>query len=287
MAQRVRVAVGAASCDIFCMTADGLPCVASFDRSGYDERPVGDLLDLHSCPTVVAAMNSHQTLIITSPDDPQLGESERRTYREYVYASEMCVPLVVNNELHGLIDIYDTRERDYTEYLSFLKSAAQTRDLGETLGARVLTAIEAADCDIYTLQGESLRCVVSADGDGFDETVAGTILDMNRFPATAMAVRSREAMAVAGLNDPRLSPQERASMGEYSDESELCIPLVVDERVIGLIDVFDTRSRDYGEYLDPIVCVAQPAAAAIQIAWLPDEHKHILAGQADDAENSV
>ena len=55
----------------------------------------------------------------------------------------------------------------------------------------------------------------------------------------------------------------------------------------GLIDVFDTRSRDYGEYFDLLVSVAQLAAAAIQIAWLRDEHKHILAGQADDAENSV
>ena len=71
-------------------------------------------------------MNGHRTLIVTSPDDPQLTHGERQTYREYGYASEVCVPLVVDHELYGLIDIYDTRERDYTEYLSFLKSAGQT-----------------------------------------------------------------------------------------------------------------------------------------------------------------
>ena len=315
VAERLQVAVDAASCDIFRVTADGLRCVASCDRSGYDERPVGDLLDLQSYPTVVAAMNGHQILIITSPDDPRLSESERRAYREYGYASEVCVPLVVNDELYGLIDIYDTRERDYTEYLSFLKSAgqtlasafenallveqvgrrsrilreivdlgalaSQTRDLEETLGAlaeRVRAAIEAADCDIYTLQGESLRCVVSADLDGFDEAVVGAVLDMDKFPATAMAVRSGEVMAVAGLDDPRLTAQERASMAEYGFESEFCIPLVADESVIGLIDVFDTRPRDYAEYVDFLSCVGQTAAAAVQNALLVDKLERVLGG---------
>ena len=313
VAERLQAAVDAANCDIFRVAGDGLRCVASFDRSGYDERPVGDLLDLQSYPTVVAAMNGHQILIITSPDDPRLSESERRAYREYGYASEVCVPLVVNDELYGLIDIYDTRERDYTEYLSFLKSAgqtlasafenallveqverrsrilreivdlgalaSQTRDLEETLGAlaeRVRAAVEAADCDIYTLQGESLRCVVSADLDGFDEAVVGAVLDMDKFPATAMAVRSGEVMAVAGLDDPRLTAQERASMAKYGFESEFCIPLVTGERVIGLIDVFDTRPRDYGEYVDFLSSVGQMAAAAIQNALLVDKLKRVL-----------
>ncbi len=315
VAERLQVAVDAANCDIFRVTGDGLRCVASFDRSGYDERSVGELLDLRSYPTVVAAMNSHQTLIITSPDDPQLSESERRAYREYGYASEVCVPLVVNDELCGLIDIYDTRERDYAEYLSFLKSAgqtlasafenalllgqaeqragllreivdigalvSQTRDLEKTLGAlaeRVRAAVEAADCDIYKLQGETLHCVVSADVDGLDEAVVGAVLDMDKFPATAMAVRSGEAMAVAGLDDPRLTAQERASMTEYGFESEFCMPLVAGEQVIGLIDVFDTVPRDYGEYVDFLTSVGQMAAGAIRNASLVDRLEHIPGG---------
>ncbi|MCX6363401.1 MAG: GAF domain-containing protein [Actinobacteria bacterium] len=321
VAERLQAAVDAANCDIFRVTGDGLRCVASFDRSGYDERPVGDLLDLESYPTVEAAMNSHHTLIITSPDDPQLSESERRTYREYGYASEVCVPLVVNGQLYGLIDIYDTRERDYTEYLSFLKGAGQTlarvfenallverlegrqrilreivdmgavtsqsRDLEGSLGAlaeRTRAAIGAADCDIYALQGENLRCVVSADLDGLDEAVVGKVLDLDRFPATAMAVRSGESMAVPRRDDPRLSAEERESMIRYGFESELCIPLIADERVIGLIDVFDTRPRDYGEYIDFLSSVGQMAAGAIQNYLLVDELEHRNAALAELVE---
>lgn len=313
VAERLQFAVDAAGCDIFRVTAGGVRCVASFDRSGYDERPVGDLLDLRSYSTIVAAMNTRQALIITDPDDPQLSESERRAYREYGYASEVCVPLVVNDELYGLIDIYDTRERDYAEYLSFLKCAgqtlasafenallfeqaeqrsgflreiadlgglaSQTRALEETLGIlaqRLRTAVGAADCDIYTLQGETLRCAVSADLDGFDAAAAGAVLDIDKFPATAMAVRSGQAMAVAAPDDPRLTAQERASMAEYGFESEFCIPLVVAARVIGLIDVFDTRPRDYSESVDFLNSVGQIAAGIIQNALLAGRPEHLL-----------
>ncbi len=308
VADRLRAALDAATCDIFRVTGAGLRCAASFDRSGYDEDPVGELLDLGRYPTVVAAMNGHRTLIVTSPDDPQLTPGERQTYREYGYASEVCVPLVVDDELYGLIDIYDTRERDYTEYLSFLKSAGQTvarvlenallvqrveqssRILGEivdlgavvsrshdlhgalaALAERIRVTIGAADCDIYALQGESLRCVVSADVDGLDEMAAGRVLDMERFPATAMAVQSGKAMSVHRLDDPRLSAEERDNLVQYGFESEFCIPLITDDGVIGLIDVFDTRPRDYGEYADFLQAVGQMVAGTVQNALLVDE----------------
>ena len=131
-----------------------------------------------------------------------------------------------------------------------------------------MSAIGAADCDIYALQGERLRCVVSADLDGFDETAAGQVLDMERFPATAMAVQSGKAMSVHRLDDPRLTAEERGNLAQYGFESEFCIPLFADDRVIGLIDVFDTRPRDYGEYADFLRAVGQMVAGAVQNALL-------------------
>jgi len=304
-AERLLAAVDAANCDIFRVCDDGLRCVASFDRSGCDELSVGNLLDVDTYPTVVTAMYNHQVLIVTSPDDPQLSEEERRSYRELGFASEVCIPLVVNAELCGLIDIYDTRERDYAEYLGFLRGAGQTlagafenaqlflqlerrsgalreivelgalasqshdlRKILSVLAERLRDTVQAADCDIFTLQGDQLRCLVSADQNGLDESVVGHVLDVDRFPATAMAVRSGEVMAVASLDDPRLTDEEREDMGEYGYQSELCIPLVIGERVIGLVDVFDTRPRDYAEHLDFLRGVGQTAAGVIENALL-------------------
>jgi diguanylate cyclase (GGDEF)-like protein/excisionase family DNA binding protein len=305
VAERVLTAVDGANCDIYRMDDGVLVCVASFDRSGHDDSVLGSVFDLERYPTTMEAMENHQILTISSFDDPQLNEDERRTYHDYGFASEVCLPLVVGDELFGLLDLYDTRERDFSEYVSFLRTVAQTlagafenarlleqleqrggvlRDIVElgavasqahdleavltALAERLRSSIGAADCDIFTLQEDSLRCVVSADLNGLDTSVVGHVLDIDRFPATAMAVHTGQAMAVASLDDPRLTDEERADMAEYGFQSELCIPLVGGDRVIGLIDVFDTRPRDFGEYLDFLRSVGQTAAGAIENALL-------------------
>ncbi len=311
VAARLVVALDAANCDVFRDGTEGLRCVASYDRSGHDEAAIGTILDADSYPTVIAAMNAHRLLVVSSSDDPKLSERERRTYREYGFASEVSIPLVVNDRLYGMLDIYDTRERDFGEYLSFLRNAAQTvagavenaqlveqlahrssvlrdivelgaatsqaADLGEALAAlaeRTRDTIGAADCDIFTLQDDRLRCFVSANRDGFDASVVGRALDMERFPATELAVRSGRPMTISSLDDPRLTNEERASMGEHGYQSELCIPLMDGDRAIGLIDVFDTRPRDFGEYLGFLQSVAQTAAGAIGSTALRDELEH-------------
>ena len=321
VAERILGAVDAANCDVYRVIDGALRCVASFDRSGHDESVLGSTFDLERYPAAAEALFNHQILVISSPDDPQLSEDERTTYRDNGFSSEVCLPLVVNDELFGLLDVYDTRERDFSEYLSFLRSTAQAvagafesarlveqleqrttvlRDIVE-LGAvasqahdleTVLTAlaqrlrdtIGAADCDIFTLQDDKLRCLVSADRDGLDASVVGHVLDIDRFPATATAVRTGQPMAIASLDDPRLTDEEREDMAEYGYESELCIPLIVGDRVIGLIDVFDTRPRDYGEYLDFLRSVGQTAAGAIENALLLDKLERRNAALAELVE---
>ncbi len=321
VAERVLGAVDAANCDIYRMLNGTLRCVASFDRSGHDDSVLGSEFDRARYPTTAEAVYSHQILTITNPDDPQLSEAERDTYRDYGFSSEVCLPLVVGDELCGLLDVYDTRERDFAEYLGFLRGTAQTlagafenallvdrlergtrvlRDIVE-LGAiaaqahdleTVLTAlaerlretIGAADCDIFTLKDGALRCLVSADANGLDAGVVGSVLDIDRFPATALAVHTGRPVAIASLEDPHLTDGEREIMDRYGYESELCIPLLGGDRVIGLIDVFDTRPRDYGEYLDFLRSVGQTAAGAIENAVLLDKLERRNAALAELVE---
>ena len=308
VAERLQAAVDVANCDIYKMCADGLRCVASYDRSGHDERLVGNLLDPLSYPTVIAAMNSRKILVVTAPDDPQLSEEERRTYREFGFASEVCIPLIVNDELYGAVDIYDTRERDYAEFLGFFESAGrllagacenallfdrlqqrtralheivelaaaafQTRDpqeLLQVIAERLRATTEAAGCDIFALQGEQLRCMVSVNGQGVDPAGIDTMPAMSRLPATIMTLPSAETLAIAGPDDPRLSTDERDEMRARGCLSRLCIPLLAGERAVGLIDLFDTRPRDYAEYLDFTESVGRMIAGAIENARLVSE----------------
>jgi diguanylate cyclase (GGDEF)-like protein/excisionase family DNA binding protein len=307
-AERLLSTVEAANCDIFRVSPEGFRCMVSYDQSGYDERPVGSMLELEKYPAIVAAMAAHRAIVITSPDDPQLSPQERSLYHEYGFASEVCVPLIVSDELYGLIDIYDTRQRDYSEYLDFLMSAGQTvaaacenvalfeqlerrnevlreivelgaltsqaHDLDDVLGTiavRLRDTMEVADCDIFTLRGDDLRVLVSADQNGFDKSVVGKVLKLSKFPATAEAIARREILITASLDDPRLTDEEREDYSEYGYQSNLSIPLAVGDRVIGLIDVFDTRPRDFTEYLDFLKTVGQTAAGAIENAMLVHE----------------
>lgn len=303
VAERVLSAVEAANCDIYRMVQGTLRCVASFDRSGHDESVLGKAFDLSRFPTAAEAMQAHHVLTIASPDDPQLSEVERAVYRDYGFTSEVCLPLVVNDQLYGMLDVYDTRERDFSEHLSFLRSAAHTlagafenaslldqleqrttilsdivdlaaaasqaRDLQgflTVLGERLRDTIGATDCDISALQDGKLRRLVSLSRDGQKTGAAGQLLDMARFPATALAVRTGEPVAITALDDSRLTPVQREDMTMHGYQSELCIPLIRGERVIGIIDIFDIRPRDYGEYPDFLRSVGQIAAGAIENA---------------------
>ena len=173
-----------------------------------------------------------------------------------------------------LVDQLERRTTVLRDIVELGAVASQAQDLELVLTAlaeRLRKTIDAADCDIFTLQGDTLRCLVSADRDGLDTSVVGHVLDVDRFPATAMAVRTGQPMTISGLDDPRLNDAERNAMAEYGYQSELCIPIVGGEQVIGLIDVFDTRPRDYAEYLDFLRSVGQTAAGAIENALLLDK----------------
>jgi diguanylate cyclase (GGDEF)-like protein/excisionase family DNA binding protein len=305
VAERVLSAVDAANCDVYRVVDGVLRCVASFDRSGHDESVLGSAFDLGRYPTTAEAVFNHRILTIGGLDDPQLSEDERRIYRDYGFASEISLPLVVNDDLHGLLDVYDTRERDYTEHLALLRGAAQTLagafenarvverleqraavlrevvDLGavaaqthdpegvlNALAERLRGTVDAADCDIFTLKGDTLRCLVSADRNGLDASVVGDVLEVGRFPATAAALSTGDPTVIAGLDDPRLTAEERESMAEYGYQSELCIPLIGGDRVIGLIDVFDTRARDYAEYREFLQSMGLTAAGLVENALL-------------------
>ena len=308
VAERLVQVVGAANCDIYQDSPEGLRCLVSFDRSGLDERAVGRLLDVQEYPTLTAAFTSGQVMVIGSPDDPQLTDRERDVYRDYGFASEVCLPIVVGDELFGLIDLYDTRERQYTEYLPFLQSLAnslagafgstrllgdlerrtailhelvelgaitsQSRDVRETVAAvaeRLRKAIGAADCDVFRLDGDVLRCVVSVDERGIDQEATDASTPVDRFPMMQTAIHMMEPAIVKSPDDPRLTDREREIYAEWGYKSELCIPLVADDEVIGLVEVFDERPRDYAEQVDFLKSVGQILAATLKNALLHDD----------------
>ena len=76
---------------------------------------------------------------------------------------------------------------------------------------------------------------------------------------------------VSSTADPRLTPEELENYAVYGFQSELGIPLVGTDGVIGLIDLFDISPRDYSEYLDYTRSVGQIVAGALQTTLLMEQ----------------
>jgi len=310
-AQRLLSALDAFDCDIYKIQDEGVfTCLVSVDRSGYDESVVGKALRLDLYPLAAEAVTSGEAILVGDRRDPRLSSEDLEVYDEYGFASELCMPLMVDGRTVGVIEIYDDRPRDFAPYLDFMKGAAQVIGsamekallyrLGERrskvlkalvdLGAltaqspdvdvflrevarRLTLTIEAADCGVYLADGAgTLRCRASFNrDDGFADAYLGTILDTEEYPLAGQLARAGQVLVITNPDDPRLNATERAVFTRWGFVSELCIPLLADERLIGIIDVFDDRERDYGEYLDFITSAGQMVAGALENRFLLDQ----------------
>ncbi len=300
VAESLRGALDAAACQIYRLTPRGVVCIAGHDRTGRDVEVVGLSGDLGSYPVAVHAMKARDVLAVSSPGDERFTDAERSVYRAGGWTSEVCVPLVLHDEIGGFIDIVDSRSRAFTEYADFLRSVAgtlavaleaarlggeverRTADLAgiaaicglhvregppgealERLAAEVRLHVGAADCDVFALHEDGLHCLVSVDERGRDDAVESGPLDIDQYPATAQAVRSGEMVVIPDLDDPRLSAQERTDMESWGFRSEACVPLVWEGRVGGILDVFDGAPRDYAEAGEYLRAAARIAAALV------------------------
>ena len=305
LAKRLRETIDAADCDIFTLKDDQLRCVVSADRGGLDTSVVGRVLDIDRFPATALAVRTGQAMAVAGLDDPRLTDEERADMAEYGFQSELCIPLVGGDRVIGLIDVFDTRPRDFGEYLDYLRSVGQTAagaienallleklerrntalaelvelgrmassaggltELVRAVGPRVVELMEADGCQVFILRGDTLYCVLTYDDGQFLDDYADRPLDLELFPSTKAAIAEKGALIIESPEDPRLSDYERALYDESGSQSEICVPLVLEDRVVGLLDVYDHRRRDYAEHRDFLLRVGQMMAGVFENALL-------------------
>ncbi len=304
-AARLRSAVQCTDCDIWWLKEGYLRCLASVDGDGVDESVRGRLLRLDHYPSTRKALEDREILVISSLHDERLTDEEREDFGEFDFHSLVSIPLVSNDAVVGLIDIFDVRERDYDDVRSFLASAGRTvadalrnaellaglrrgsaaqrelvelgdrlneadtlEGLSRAVAERLRTILSAEDCDIWQVDGDVLRCLASVDSRGWDEDEAGSERDLAEYEATVDALAANEPIVVGDLDSSELGEKEAEAYRRWGFRSMVSLPLVVDGRAIGLIDVFDTRVRDYGAHLDFIRSVGRLLAGSFEKAML-------------------
>ncbi|HSL96050.1 MAG TPA: GAF domain-containing protein [Thermoleophilia bacterium] len=304
-AEHLRRVTGVEDCDVWLLEEGVMRCVVSLDSRGRDAAVEGKRLDLESFPSSAAVVAAQEPLIAATLDDPRIADEERADFAEYGYRSLITLPLVGGAETIGFIDLFDTGERDHEVLRDYLVSAARTIagaltnaallaelrarnaalrelvELGDALGetdelpslsrtvaTRLREALSAEDCDIYRVDGDHMTCLASIDGRGWDGTEIGRTLPLADYPPTVAALAANEPIVIGDLDQADLPEKEMSAYRHWGYRSMVSMPLVTEGRPIGLIDVFDTRVRDFAERLDFIRSVGRLLAAAFEEATL-------------------
>jgi diguanylate cyclase (GGDEF)-like protein/excisionase family DNA binding protein len=304
-ARRLHDAAGCTDCDIWWSEEGYLRCLASFDDGGLDETVRGRILRLDHYPCTRRALEEREILIIGALDDERLTDYEIEDFSEYGFHSTASVPLVSAGQVVGMIDLFDVRERDYNDVRWFLPEAGRTvadamrnadllaelrrgnaalrelvelgdrlnesgtlEELARAVAERLRTILSAEDCDIWQVDGGVLRCVASFDSRGWDADEVGSERDLSVYEATIEALAADEPIVVGDLDAAELGETERQAYRRWGYRSMVSLPLVVSGRPIGLIDVFDTKVRDYTVHLDLIRNVGRLLAGSFEKAML-------------------
>ncbi|HEY5386571.1 MAG TPA: diguanylate cyclase [Thermoleophilia bacterium] len=306
VAARMLAATGAVSCDIYKLEGEGVfRCLVSLDRTGPDEDAVGAVLRTTLWAVVREAFAGGTVVHVDDRDDPRLSDEDREVYDEYGFASEVCIPLLVQDRIVGVIELYGDRPRAFAAALEYARGAAhvvagalekalllealqdRTRVLRElfelaqllsrtydaeqllrTVAARLLAAVQAAQCDVYQIDGGRFRCIVSTGTDVARESYEGRVLDLSRNTTTARALTEHRALVVADVEAAELTAEERGELLAQGLYSELCIPLLVRDAAVGLIHLFGDRPRDWQECIEFAAGVGQLVAGAMENADL-------------------
>ena len=187
-------------------------------------------------------------LVVTSLDDPRITDYEREDWGAYGFRSMISLPLVAGDEVVGMIDVFDTVERDYNDVRGFLASAARTiadalqnahlmgslrqsnaalrelvelgdqfseaedlQELARIVAGRLRAILEAEDCDIWGIEGGRLNCLASIDSRGWDADEVGSERDLSAYEATVAALAANEPIVIGDLEAASLTEEEMAA----------------------------------------------------------------------------
>ena len=157
-------------------------------------------------------------------------------------------------------------------------------DLGEAAGrwddmdgmllavaGRMLATTGAVACDIFRLEQDGVfRCLVSLDQSGPDEAAVGRVMRTDAIAVAREAIAGRVVVHVKDRDDPRFNQEDRQVYDKYGFVSELCVPLLARDRVVGLIELYGGRPDTFLPTLEYAHGAAHIVAGALERALLLD-----------------
>ena len=217
--------------------------------------------------------------------------------------SELAVPMLARNMLVGVIDVQSTREKAYTEYDRALLRLIASRVASSIDNARLYRRVERQNRTLRTLARISQEFASILDLDELLNKIAATIRSLINYDAfsillvdelqralrhrvsvrhdrrvkidnvplgkglTGAAATSREVVIV---DDTSTDPRYIASHPDI--RSEVAVPLIVKDRVVGVMDLESDRVAYFTEdHVRTLGLLAPQIAASVENARLYEE----------------
>jgi len=217
--------------------------------------------------------------------------------------SELAVPMLARNLLVGVIDVQSTRENAYTEYDRALLRLIASRVASSIDNARLYRRVDRQNRTLRTLSRISQEFASILDLDELLSKIAETVRGLINYDAfsillvdeehkvlrhrvsvrhdkrvnidniplgkgiTGAAAESREAIRV---DDTLADPRYIASHPDL--RSEVAIPLIVHDRVVGVMDLESDRVGYFNDdHVRPLSLLAPQIATSVENARLYEE----------------
>jgi diguanylate cyclase (GGDEF)-like protein/excisionase family DNA binding protein len=151
------------------------------------------------------------------------------------------------------------------------ESPADLHGLLHTIAGTLLEATGAMDCDIFLRSlGDDghYRCYMSLEAGGEDETVRGYALRDDLHATARELLETHRPVLVADREDPRVGASERAVFERFGFVSSLSVPLLIGDRLLGVIDLYAAAPHAFDAWVDGLTSAARAVAAPIEKALL-------------------
>jgi phosphoserine phosphatase RsbU/P len=231
-----------------------------------------------------------------------------RTDRRYLNAldavrSELAVPMLAGSMLVGIIDVQSTRERAYTEYDRALLRLIASRVASSIDNARLHRRVERQNRTLRTLARISQEFASILELDELLGTIAETVRNLINYDAFSIllvdeqqkALRHRvsvrhdqrvkidnvplgkgitgaaaESRVPVSVNDTLADPRYIASHPDI--RSEVAVPLIVKDRVVGVMDLESDRVGYFtDDHVRTLSLLAPQIATSVENARLYEE----------------
>ncbi len=116
--QRLLDALGMHACDVFTVDHEArmLDLLVSYDDGAFDTGEVSarhySLADFVSS---ALAIDTRESVLVTSLDDPRLGPIERGLMAKYGYVTQLSVPLRIRDRVLALVELFDQVPRELSD----------------------------------------------------------------------------------------------------------------------------------------------------------------------------